>query len=277
MAAHDLSSNARHRIAVDDVELEYADIGAGEPVLLIHAGVFADWFVPVSVDPALADYRVIRMRRAGYTDGPAPARHLTIDDHGRHCAALLDHLGLQSVHVVGHSSGSLAGLSLAAERPDLVSGLVLIEPARAGDTWPASDDDRQLVQPIMDAARAGNVGMAFDTFMSIVCATDYRDVLDRSLGPEGPRRCERESAFFFADEMPAVLDWPFDEVAASGIRQRVLLVQGGNSPPPVHQAMAQLADWLPDAAIETVPDSDHLLPLRHPAVLAATIAQFIGG
>lgn len=269
------TSPALHKIAVDDLELEYADIGAGEPVLLIHAGVFADWFVPVAVDPALADYRVIRVRRAGYSAGPAPSQHLTIDDHGRHCAALLDHLGMESVHVVGHSSGALAALALAVERPDLVCDLVLVEPARAGDSWPAKPDARLLLEPLMEAARSGDAPIAFDTFMRLICAVDYRDVIDASLGSGGLPRCERESVFFFADEMPAVLDWPFDRAAASRIRQPVLVVQGGNSPPMVHEAMSELADWLPNSSIETIPGSDHMLPLRHPAALAATIARFI--
>ena len=272
-----MASDVLHGIDVGDAELEYADIGAGEPVLLIHGGVFADWFVPVAADPALASYRVIRVRRAGYTGGRAPAHHLTIEEHGRHCATLLDHLGIESVHVVGHSSGALAALSLAIERPDLVCDLVLVEPARAGDSWPAGAQARQLFEPLMDATRAGNVPMAFDAFMSIVCAPDYRDVLDASLGPAGLPTWERESAFFFTDEIPAVFDWSFDDVVAASVRQRALVVQGANSPPTVHQAMTQIADWLPSAAIETIPGSDHMLPLRHPAVLAATIAQFIGG
>ena len=118
--------------------------------------------------------------------------------------------------------------------------------------------------------------MAFDAFMSIVCAPDYRDVLDASLGPAGLPGWERESAFFFTDEMPAVFDWSFDDDVASRVLQPALVVQGANSPPAVHQAMNQIADWLPSAAIETIPESDHMLPLRHPAALATTIAQFIG-
>ena len=33
------------RATLEGVELEYTVQGTGEPVLLIHAGVFADWFV----------------------------------------------------------------------------------------------------------------------------------------------------------------------------------------------------------------------------------------
>jgi hypothetical protein len=45
--------------------LEYSERGEGEPLLLVHAGVFADWFVPLAASRTLDGFRVIRVRRAG--------------------------------------------------------------------------------------------------------------------------------------------------------------------------------------------------------------------
>lgn len=265
------------RVSVDEVEVEVAETGdpRGEAVLLVHGGVFADWFVPVAEDPALQGVRVIRIRRAGYVTGAAPPRPLTIGDHGQLCSGVLEALGVHRAHVVGHSSGALASVELALDRPALVASLLLVEPARAGDTWPASAEARAQVAPLLAAARAGDVGGAFRGFMEVVCGADAEDVVASTLGADGHRRAERESAYFFADEMPAVLDWPFDAARAAGIRQSVLVVQGELSPPHVHEAMAQLAAWLPDARVETVEGSDHMLPLRHPAQLAALIAAHV--
>jgi len=39
---------------------------------MIHAAVFADWFVPFEREPAVAGLRRIRVTRTGYSD-PAPA------------------------------------------------------------------------------------------------------------------------------------------------------------------------------------------------------------
>ena len=33
--------------SIDNVDIAYSDRGAGEPVFLVHAGVFSDWFLPV--------------------------------------------------------------------------------------------------------------------------------------------------------------------------------------------------------------------------------------
>ena len=52
------------RALVDGVELEYETRGAGEPVVLAHAGVCADWFAPLTQEPALRDrYRLVRYHR----------------------------------------------------------------------------------------------------------------------------------------------------------------------------------------------------------------------
>src|SRR3954471_671353 len=99
---------------VAGAEIEYSERGEGEPLLLVHAGVFADWFVPLAASQTLDGFRVIRVRRAGYGES-VPASHLTIRDHARHLTALADTLGLDTVHLVGHSSSALIAIQMAAE------------------------------------------------------------------------------------------------------------------------------------------------------------------
>ena len=105
--------------------IEYTDRGTGQPILLVHAGVFADWFLPLAASPVLEGFRVIRMRRAGYASGSPPPAHLSIAAHAGHCAGLLDTLGVEQAHVVGHSSSALIAVELAADRPHLVRSLAL--------------------------------------------------------------------------------------------------------------------------------------------------------
>ena len=76
-------------MTVDGATVAYADTGAGDPVLLVHAGVFGAWIAPLA---ALLPGRPIRLLRAGYTGGPPPPP-LEVADHVRHAAAVLDALG----------------------------------------------------------------------------------------------------------------------------------------------------------------------------------------
>jgi len=57
---------------VDGGLLRYEDRGGtGDALLLVHAGVFSGWFIPLAKRPHLDGLRVVR---AGYDDGPAATR-----------------------------------------------------------------------------------------------------------------------------------------------------------------------------------------------------------
>jgi pimeloyl-ACP methyl ester carboxylesterase len=274
-----MTSAGLHRLDIGEETVEFSDRGDGETVLLIHAGVFVAWFPTVSEDPALQAFRRVGPIRAGYdSTAPAPTRHLTLADHATHCAAVLDSLGVGQAHVLAHSSGSLIGLQLALDRPDLVRSLVLVEPAAAPSLlFPAAAADfGQFVRSVAATAAAGDLATAFDTFMRRVCAEDYRTVLADALGPDGLQQAERDCGFFFRDEGPAVREWSFAASDASRISQPVLLVQGGASPPIVHGIVAGLAEMLPSAETTTALGADHLLPLRAPGTLATIAAGFMG-
>src|SRR5262249_26418492 len=81
------------RVALDGVELEYMVHGVGEPVLLIHAGIFADWFVPLLAEPRLtARYRLIHYHRVGYAGSSRPIGPVSISDQAAHARVLLRHV-----------------------------------------------------------------------------------------------------------------------------------------------------------------------------------------
>ena len=262
-----------------DVDLAYSDRGAGEPVFLVHAGAFSDWFLPVSLTRALDGFRVIRVRRAGYA-GRMPSRHLTITDHACHVAALADHLGLERIHWVGHSSSCQMGLQLALDPPNLIACLILLEPAAVGGFLvPASEElARRFVGPAMAAFAAGDTGTAFATFMRGVCGESHRDVLADRLGSAGLDRAVDESAFFFRDEVPAVLESQFGETEASRVHHPILVAEGGESARlgPLSQQITALARrLLPHAEIATVDGTNHMMPLQDPDAVGRLIQTFV--
>ena len=192
-------------------DLDFVERGRGDAILLVHGGVFSDWFAPVAKSPELDGFRVICVRRAGYGQGSAPSGHLTLADHAEHCARLLEELEIDTAHVCGHSSGALVALELALLRPDAVRSLVLLEPAPASalvgpqcqSAVPAA------LGPVMGAVAGGEIASAFDLFLRAVGRQDYRAILDSALGPDAYERALQESAFFFSDEVPAVQEWSF--------------------------------------------------------------------
>jgi pimeloyl-ACP methyl ester carboxylesterase len=101
------------RVIVDGVPLEYEVAGDGERVVLIHAGVVADFFAPLMGRPELRGYRLIRYHRAGYAGSRPVDGAVGIGQHSAHCHALLRHLGIDRAHLVGHSSSAAIAVQLA--------------------------------------------------------------------------------------------------------------------------------------------------------------------
>nr|WP_245233980.1 alpha/beta hydrolase [Mycobacterium sp. PS03-16] len=85
----------------------------------------------------------------------------TLEANTEALAALLDADGGPPVVVAGHSFGGAVALALAAARPDLVSGLVLLDPAVALDgDWMREIADEMFASPDYtdrDEARAEKV------------------------------------------------------------------------------------------------------------------------
>ena len=118
------------RANLDGVELEYEVRGVGEPVVLVHAGVFAGWYKPLLDDPALAGrYRVLAYHRVGYAGSSRVSGSVSIAQQAAHLRSLMRHLGIQRAHLVGHSSGGNIILQLALDAPEMVGSLAVLEPA----------------------------------------------------------------------------------------------------------------------------------------------------
>jgi pimeloyl-ACP methyl ester carboxylesterase len=267
------------RFRVGSDWIEYDDSGDGEPILLVHAGVFSDWFAPVAAESALREFRLIRVRRAGYVAGPAPTGHLTLADHARHCAMLLDDLGIGAAHVCGHSSSALIGLQLALDRPELVHSLVLLDPAPGGDLLGPINAPviPNVVGPAMAAYAGGDVATGFERFMNAVCGPHHRSVMRDVLGADGYDRAVRESAFF-PDEVAAVGEWRFGPADAARIGVPTLLVDGERTAEVAAvrpESVTRLAAMMPHADVVVLPGVSHLMPLEDSRGVARLIADFV--
>lgn len=255
-------------------DVQYQERGTGEVIYLVHAGVFSSWFAPLFAEPALDAFRVIRPIRPGYGKSAVPGERSSLAAHARRCGALLRELDVERAHWVGHSSSCCIGLQLALDDPQLVASLTLIEPAKPSGAVRAAHASTYF-GPALAAAGLGDTPTAFDVFMRGVGGDDYRQQLIRQLGERGVAEAERESAYFFADELPAVGAWAFGTAAAEKVSAPALLVSGANTRPWFPDNIAVLAAMLPNARTVTIPDVDHLAPLTHPAPLAGIIAKHV--
>jgi pimeloyl-ACP methyl ester carboxylesterase len=127
--------NFEHHFAyLKNVRLHYVTLGEGEPVVLIH-GWPETWYAWRRLMPLLADqYQLIAPDMRGLGDSSRP-----VGGYDKKTVAVdiwqLMHDNLRHAHfkVVGHDWGSPVAFRLAAEHPDAVTHLALVEIGVLGD------------------------------------------------------------------------------------------------------------------------------------------------
>jgi pimeloyl-ACP methyl ester carboxylesterase len=110
--------------------------GQGPPVLLLH-GLAATKLSYLPLLPALArDHSVIVPDLPGHGESTKPRADYTPSYFARVIHGLLDELEVDRAAVIGNSMGGRVALEVAADLPDRVSSLVLLDPAAAGVPFP---------------------------------------------------------------------------------------------------------------------------------------------
>jgi non-heme chloroperoxidase len=156
-------------VALNGTTLWYSDEGQGDAVLVVHGGGSDGRIWAKDLAPLVSTHRVIAYNRRGFPGSGPPVADWKV--HTEDAAALITSLDVAPVAVVGHSAGSIVALELAVRRPELVSRLVLLDPAFAS---------RRNVTPKLAATfvkmqmlrRLGRDRQALDTWLRF--ATSYR-------------------------------------------------------------------------------------------------------
>lgn len=123
--------SGEHLIRIDNHAVHAEQAGQGEFVLLLH-GFGASTYSWRKVMPKLAEHhRVVAfdLYGFGWTERPEEWGRYTRDGQVELILALMDVLEIDRAHIVGHSYGGSIGMALAADHPERVRSLVLVDAA----------------------------------------------------------------------------------------------------------------------------------------------------
>jgi pimeloyl-ACP methyl ester carboxylesterase len=133
------------------VRVHYETAGTGRPVLLLHGwGANADAMRSIS-DALSPDHRVVALDFPGFGESALPPKPWSVGDYAELVLALLDAVATPRTDVVGHSFGGRVGIKLAAEWPERVERLVLVDSAGIP---PAGNAARRLLRAGLKVGRA---------------------------------------------------------------------------------------------------------------------------
>ncbi|MEE4273545.1 MAG: alpha/beta hydrolase [Thermoanaerobaculales bacterium] len=128
--AKPMNATNRHFFNTQFGDVHYTDVGSSEtpPVILLHQ-------TPRSIDefaeviPLLAaEHRVVAMDNPGYGCSDIPPRQPTVEEYADTVVELMDHLEISKAVLVGHHTGGILAIDIAARYPDRVDRLALSGP-----------------------------------------------------------------------------------------------------------------------------------------------------
>src|SRR5260221_2207101 len=117
-------------VDVNGIRLHTLDWGGdGAPIVILHATGFLGRIYRPLAERLRAIGHVYSYDQRGHGDSAnAPDEHYDWNATMKDLEGFISAMGWQSVRAIGHSAGATAIGALAAERPDLISRAVLVEP-----------------------------------------------------------------------------------------------------------------------------------------------------
>ena len=271
------------------VRLRIQEVGSGEPIVFAHGGLWP----AVALAPLvreLAGYRCILLDRpgCGLSSRVDWRKHELRTVATTLMGGVLDALGLERTHVIGHSIGGVWALRLAQDHASRVGKIgilgaspVLAEMPRPGffrilaspigaliTRLPQNQDRaRSMLRqdghgPSLDAGRIPDV--FFDWHVALIRNTDTL---------RNERAMIRDAVIGGGGWRPGLT---FEPAELAAVRQPLLYVIGTADPEGTVDYAERVVGILPSAELSVLPDGGHMLWLDDAAHVGNAIRTFLG-
>lgn len=236
---------------VNEIGMYYAIYGedAGVPILMIHGGLAHADVWAAEVADLMRDHRVIVADTRGHGRSTNDGSAYSYDLLGQDYLALLDHLGVDKVHLVGWSDGANIGYGLSTTAPDRLASHF----AHAGNVTLDGIDPE-----VENNALFGEyVGMMAQDYASM---SPTPDGFDAFLGGV---------VEMWGTEKPDGVE------ALKSITVPTLVVQSAHDEAILMQHSQMIADTIPGAEMLILEDVSHFANFQAPDDYVAAIRGFI--
>ena len=245
--------------------------GSGEPVLMVHAGVANLRMWDAQVEALKDAYRVIRHDTRGFGRTETDAVEFS---NRADIAALLDHLGERSAHLVGLSRGAQIALDFAIEFPNRVRSLVFSGGGVGGFDAGAEAPPGWEEVEAREEAREWDYVAAWETAYWVDGPGQPADRVDPSIRRMvhgwilDTYRAEKEEG------IPQPLDPPANE-RLDELQIPVLVISGDLDDPGTMAACRHLASAVPRARLEVFAGAAHMVNLEQPDRFNRVVREFL--
>lgn len=245
----------------------FESVGHGSPILFIHGlgSSTRDWERQVGVFSN--SHQVVTIDLRGHGQSGKPQGRYSIEQFSNDVAELMRHLEIGPVTVVGISLGGMVAFQLAADHPELVDGLVVINAL----------PDNELLQQARGQIRLRKLIVRF------LGMKRMGEVLGGRLFPDDDMEAERElMASRWAENdkkayqraFQAAVDWPGVTGKLDDFTQPMLMISSDEDYVPLAAKQPYL-DAMPAMEHVVIEDARHAVPMERPEQFNRVLAEFL--
>ncbi|HET7182514.1 MAG TPA: alpha/beta hydrolase [Candidatus Limnocylindrales bacterium] len=275
-------------VAAGEVRLRVQEVGAGQPIVFVHGGLWPAAGLAGLVRE-LPGYRSILIDRPGAgLSSPIDWRKREVGSVATQVMGdVLDALGIERTHVIGHSIGGAWALRLALGHPARVERIAILGAAPILAEMPRPTFLRVLASPLgavmarlpqsqarakdmlrqdghgptLDAGRVPDV--LFDWHVALVRGT--RTMLNE-------RAMIRDAVIHGNAWRPGLM---FEPAQLAGVGQPLLYVIGSADPEGSVDDAKRIVGQLPHAQLHVIPDAGHMLWLDDARGVGNAVRSFL--
>lgn len=265
----------RHRL-VDGHRLAYVRCGEGEPLVLIH-GITTSSFIWDDLLPILSAHNeviAVDLLGTGASDRPVPS-DCSLSAHADRVMSLVDELGFEKIHLVGHDIGGGISQILSVRKPDRVSTLGLVNTV-GYDYWPVQPIVamrtpilRQLAMASLDLGMLRLVIRRAVHRKERITPAVFERIRNEIAVPSSRRAFLNSTRCLNNSDLTVISD------DLQKLRMPVLIVRGERDLYLSPEIANRLHREIPSSRLVTVPDGGHFIQLDEPQLLAATLLGHI--
>jgi pimeloyl-ACP methyl ester carboxylesterase len=237
---------------LDSVELHkdtlrYVDIGDGPPVILVHGLLGSHMSWAGQIERLSERYRVIAPDLFGHGSSDKPSGDYSLSSHAATIRDLLDHLGIDSAPMVGHSLGGGIVMQTVYLFPERVDCLALVSSGGLGPE----------VSLLLKAG--ASMAETWRSFQTVADKGSRGAFLASTRAVVGPRGQTVSAKQHFAkfETMPSLLIW--------GSKDRMIPASHADN----------IRREVPNSRVEIFPSAGHFPQLDEPDLFFRILDEFL--
>lgn len=261
---------------------EWGDTRTKHALVMLHGyAETSEVWNDMAIDLA-REFRVIALDQRGYGQSDRAAdldysRSRQVED----LEAIIEHLGLRSVTLIGHSMGGANAICYAAEHPEMVTALIVVETApevlrsgienvrrllATGDSFGSLDEAVDAFRPYLPYASVEQIERRVRGSFTVnddgLYVWDFDPSFrDPSVRPPDPDPGQRRVADL----------WDY----ADRIQCPTMIVRGSETDMLTPEAIQRLHRRIAGSRVSLIEDAGHHVPTDQPASLALNVREFL--